>query len=71
MTEIEHLSSKVDRLLVMVTEALTPKQPSLTAVDFARLSGLSRDTVHRKIKDGQIIKQKGRIPYSELRKFLS
>lgn len=41
----------------------------LTRVQFAKLAGISRWTVRRKIEAFEIRTEKGRIPYSELRKF--
>lgn len=61
----------VERLETLVVQAIQPKQPGLTVTAFCKQTGMSRTTAHKKISDGLIRKEKGRIPYSELRKFLS
>lgn len=67
-TRIEGMLETVLRELQHLTE---PKKPSLTRADFARASSLSYRTVKRKVDSGELPLVKGRIPYSELRPYLS
>lgn len=58
------LESKVD--------ALTAKpKANLKRVEFAKLADMSPRTVSRKIDAGLIRTEKGRVPFTELRKFVS
>jgi len=68
LNDIKEQLARVERMLV---EALTPKKPGLSIVEFAEQSGLSRTTVCRRLAEGKIRKERGRIPHSELRKHLS
>jgi len=70
-TTLTDIKAHLDRLERLLVEAITPKKPGLTVKEFSKQSGLSRTTVFRRLEAGTIRKEKGRIPHSELRKYLS
>lgn len=65
------LQAQLDRIEAKV-DALTAKpKPHLTRIEFAELAGISRWTVYAYINSGRIRTEKGRIPRTELEKFVS
>lgn len=67
----ELILAKLDDLTRRLDAMKVPELPGLTVVEFAKRVGLHPTTVSRRIADGTIAKKNGRIPASELRKFLS
>lgn len=65
------IERKQDEILRRLDAAIGKPKPHLTRMEFAKLSGLSRWTVSRKIEAFEIRTERGRIPYSELQKFAS
>jgi hypothetical protein len=65
--ELAAINAKLDRILALIT----PPQPlkPLTVTAFAKRVGLSRWTIARKIRFGELLSKQGRIPPSELKKF--
>lgn len=66
------------RIIAMLTEVLrrldtlnTPLEAPLTRKAFGKRIGKSAHTISRWIRDRKVRTEKGMIPYSELRKFLS
>jgi hypothetical protein len=48
-----------------------PEVADMTKTEFAKKAGISVDTLRRRIADATVITRNGRVPASELRKFLS
>lgn len=65
------LDEKLSDVLARLDALKVPEQPGLSVVAFAKKAGVSKNTIFRKINSGDVIKKNGRVPYSELRKFLS
>lgn len=68
LAQVQATLSEVMRrldLLVAVQEA------DLTITAFAKKANLSRTTIYQKIRKHRILTRNGRIPHSELRKFVS
>lgn len=61
----------LDRMLEKIEAMAEPKNPPLTRCAFAKKVGRNRCTIAQWIKDGRILTRNGRIPHSELKKFLS
>jgi hypothetical protein len=71
MMDLAQLPEWLARIEAKLDSLGAQPKPHLTQVKFAKLAGLSRTTVRAKIDANQIRTEKGRIPYSELRKFVS
>lgn len=65
------IDEKLDAIMRRLDAMKLPEQPGLTCVAFAKAAGISRTTLGRRLADGTIAKKNGKIPHSELRKFLS
>jgi response regulator of citrate/malate metabolism len=65
------LMATMQRIEKFLMAAIQTKQAPLTVKAFAQRVGMGRETIRRRIKAGLIRKQGGRIPASELSKFLS
>lgn len=66
--EMAQLDAKLDDVLRRLSFF---GEPDLTVTEFAKRAGRSRTTIHEKIKQFQIVTRDGRIPVSELKKFVS
>lgn len=66
--ELAQLNAKVDEVLRRLSFA---GEPDLTVKEFAKRAGRSRTTIHEKINRFEIITRDGRIPVTELAKFVS
>lgn len=62
---------RLDRIEQRLSQMTMPRMPDLSVAAFAKMAGLSRNTVFKRIADGTIAKRNGRVPVSELRKFAS
>jgi excisionase family DNA binding protein len=71
MNELGQVIEKLDRIERMVVDALAPKQPALTITEFAKRVGVHRNTIIKRIAAGKLRKEQGRLPASQLSKFLS
>ena len=71
LAELEQFRDQLIRIEAKVDALAGKPKPHLTRVEFAKLAKLSPRTVSRKIDAGLILTEKGRIPHSELRKFVS
>lgn len=71
MDPLAHIQATLLRLEAKVDALQGKPKASLTRVEFARAAHISARTVSRKIGLGLILTQKGRIPYSELAKWVS
>lgn len=69
--EIQQINAKLDEVIRRLDALATKPKPHLSRVEFAGAANLSVRTVQRKINRGLIRTEKGRIPFSELRKFVS
>lgn len=67
----EIIIERLDRIERRLEAMKVPEVAGLTVAAFASRTGLSRNTIFRRIAAGEIAKKSGRIPHSELRKFLS
>lgn len=72
-TEVEQqLLARLDRIERLVVKALPPVlEPALTKKEFAKRAGIGRTTLYRRIEERRVRTEQGRIPASELSKFLS
>jgi predicted DNA-binding protein (UPF0251 family) len=68
---LETVDEKLDAIMRRLDAMKLPDHPGLTGPQFAKAAGISRTTVGRRLADGTIVRKNGRIPHSELRKFLS
>ncbi len=71
LAELAQFSAQLARIEAKVDALVEKPKAHLTRRDFAKLANLSPRTVSRKIDAGLILTVKGRIPHSELRKFVS
>lgn len=74
MTELAEVRGLCEATLKAVADlkaSLAPRRAPLTIVAFAKAVGLSRWTIQKRIRDRAIHTVAGRIPASELDKFLS
>lgn len=75
MSELSEIRALLRQLETKVDETLRRLayigEPDLTVKEFARRAGRSRTTIHEKINRFEIITRDGRIPVSELGKFVS
>lgn len=74
MTELAQVRSMLEVALRRIDDLhklLEPKQAPVTVAEFAKRVRVHPNTVHRWIAAGTVTKQDGRIPYSELRRFLT
>jgi hypothetical protein len=65
------VSAKLDLVLARLDELNHAGKPGLTQVEFAKLIGKHPSTVRRWVADKTIRLEKGVIPHSEVRKYLS
>lgn len=66
------LIGMLEVVLRKLDDLTNEKKAALTICAFAKKSGYSRWTIQRKIKEGEIATNRdGRIPYSELRRYVS
>ena len=75
MNDLERVETKVDALLQSFAnlrhDLENEKLPGLTATAFAKKAGISETTVYRMLDRGELHRVKGKIPYEQLRRFLS
>lgn len=74
MTELQQIRALLEavlRELDQLKKALAPKRPPLTRKQFADATGYSYKTICRKVDAKEIRLVDGRIPASELDKFLT
>lgn len=65
------LHAKIDLILTRVEALNTAGKPGLTQREFAKLIGVTPRTVTRWLANKQLRLEKGRVPHSEYRKFVS
>lgn len=65
------LHAKIDLLLTRVEALNTAGKPGLSQREFAKLIGKTPRTITRWVKDKKLRLEKGRVPNSEVRKFVS
>jgi DNA-binding IclR family transcriptional regulator len=65
------VSAKLDLVLARLDELNHAGKPGLTQTEFAKLIGKHPSTVRRWVADKTILLEKGVIPHSEVRKYLS
>lgn len=76
VNELGLISAKLDMLMSMVItlradveKVLGQQEKPMTLVAFGKRVGLSRWAIRERIRRGEIITKRGRIPPAELRKF--
>lgn len=68
---IAAMHAKVDLVLTRLAEMNSAGKPGLTQREFAKLIGKTPRTVARWVADKKIRLERGRVPHSEVKKFLS
>lgn len=71
MTQFDEILSLLRGIDRRLREIEGLRSPNLTIVAFAERAGVSAKTVSRRIAAGEVVKRNGRVPASELSKFLS
>lgn len=70
MTELAEIKNTLEVILRQLA-ALKPQRKPLTQTEFAKAAGYSRRSIYQKVQAGEIRVVDGRIPASELDRFLS
>jgi hypothetical protein len=70
MTELAEIRSMFEVVMRKLKD-LEPKRAPLTRAAFAKATGYSYKTICRKVESGNITEKDGRIPASELDRYLS
>jgi len=71
MTALDEIREQLGRIERLVMAAIAKPEPAMTVRAFAKRVKLSRNTIQRRIAAGKVRKENGRIPASQLSKFLS
>lgn len=71
MTEVAEIKCMLEVVLRRLDQLAPKNRPPLTRQAFAQATGYSYKTICRKVESGEIRTKDGRIPASELDKFLS
>jgi DNA-binding Lrp family transcriptional regulator len=69
MSELDQINVKLDMILNQLATFQPKEEKPMTVVAFAKRVGLSRWTIHKRIKARSILTKGGKIPPSELKKF--
>jgi len=71
LARLASLEAKVDTLLRLQEMAHEARRPNLTITEFAKISGKSRRTIQREVREGKIRRIGLRIPRDQLRTYIS
>lgn len=69
--EIATINAKLDLVLDRLAEMNRSGKPGISQAEFARLMKCTQRTVTRMVKDKRLRLEKGRVPHSEVKKYLS
>jgi hypothetical protein len=70
-TDLATINAKLDLLIDRLGEINRTGRPGITQAEFARLIKCTPRTVSRMVKDKRLRLEKGRVPFSEVKKYLS